>query len=270
LLTLNTYRFPLYDLTGSAHALANAYGTVTDEYVMDAFGQYLSSSGTTMNPYRFGGAWGYMTDPNSGTMQLGARTYLPRIGRFLQQDPVRSGMNWYAYAGNNPVTWVDPTGLYIQIEGDSESVNAAFDYLRQDPLIAGLIDYLNASSLRYTIYADTCYTRDAGTPYWNPNYPGEGGVVQWNPTLGLHWPGGTMSPAIALAHELTHASENYFLFYFLLHMGNPEGFNAEEARAMVYEQHASRTLGEDVRLCYGGWYHIVTSVTSTHYDPPRR
>jgi hypothetical protein len=188
----------------------------------------------------------------------------------VQQDPAGDGMNWYAYAGNNPVTWVDPTGLYVQVVGDLESVNAAFDYLRQDPVIAALIDSLEKSPLRYTIHANACIGEDVGTPYWNPNYPNEGGVVSWNPNLGLHWPGGTMSPAVALAHELAHASENYFLFYLLLHLGNPRGYNLEEWRAMQYEQHASRTLGEDVRPYYGGWYHPVTSVTSTHYDPPRR
>jgi hypothetical protein len=33
------------------------------------------------------------------------------VGRFIQQDPAGDGMNWYAYAGNNPVAWVDPEGL---------------------------------------------------------------------------------------------------------------------------------------------------------------
>ncbi len=43
--------------------------------------------------------------------QLGARFYWPELGRFIQQDPIGDGINWYAYAGNNPVVWIDPTGL---------------------------------------------------------------------------------------------------------------------------------------------------------------
>ena len=31
-------------------------------------------------------------------------------GRFIQQDPIGDGMNWYAYVGNNPLRWVDPSG----------------------------------------------------------------------------------------------------------------------------------------------------------------
>ncbi|MBN1459093.1 MAG: hypothetical protein JXA57_06125 [Armatimonadetes bacterium] len=34
-------------------------------------------------------------DP-SGLQQLGARFYWPELGRFVQQDPIGDGMNWYA------------------------------------------------------------------------------------------------------------------------------------------------------------------------------
>ena len=77
---------------------------------MDTFGKPVSSTGSTPNPYRFGAAWGYITDP-SGFLQLGARYYWPEVGRFISQDPIGDGMNWYGYAGGNPVVWVDPTGL---------------------------------------------------------------------------------------------------------------------------------------------------------------
>jgi uncharacterized protein RhaS with RHS repeats len=46
----------------------------------------------------------------SGLLQLGARFCWPEIGRFITQDPVGDGMNWYGYAGNNPVVYVDPEG----------------------------------------------------------------------------------------------------------------------------------------------------------------
>ncbi|MGD0113890.1 MAG: RHS repeat-associated core domain-containing protein [Armatimonadota bacterium] len=68
----------------------------------------------TPNPYRFGGAWGYTTDtPGSGLLQLGARYYWPELGRFIQQDPIGDGVNWYAYADNNPITGIDPEGLAV-------------------------------------------------------------------------------------------------------------------------------------------------------------
>jgi len=67
-------RFPLYDGVGSARRLLDENNNHTDIYELTAFGKDLGSTITTTNPYRFGGAWGYMTDP-SGLLQLGARFY---------------------------------------------------------------------------------------------------------------------------------------------------------------------------------------------------
>jgi RHS repeat-associated protein len=58
---------------------------------MDTFGRPVSSTGTTPNPYRYGAAWGYITDP-SGLLQLGARFYWPEVGRFVSQDPMGDGL----------------------------------------------------------------------------------------------------------------------------------------------------------------------------------
>jgi RHS repeat-associated protein len=102
-------RFPMYDLTGSARGLVDATGAVTDTYSLELFGKQRSSTGTTPNPYRFGGAWGYINGV-SGLQQLGARFYWPELGRFIQRDPIGEGMNWHAYVENNPVKHVDPSG----------------------------------------------------------------------------------------------------------------------------------------------------------------
>jgi len=103
-------RFPMYDSAGSVRGLLDASGTVTDLYELDTFGRSISTSGSTPNDYRFGGGWGYITDP-SGMLQLGVRHYWPELGLFLQQDPPRNSAASYLYADANPVTGLDPTGL---------------------------------------------------------------------------------------------------------------------------------------------------------------
>ncbi|WP_214325291.1 RHS repeat domain-containing protein [Nonomuraea sediminis] len=55
-------------------------------------------------------------DPSTGLTHLGAREYEPTTGRFISADPVINTrdpqqMNGYAYAGNNPLVWSDPSGL---------------------------------------------------------------------------------------------------------------------------------------------------------------
>ena len=104
--------YPAYDGVGTARRLVDESGGIAARYDLDAFGVPLVVESSEYYRYRFGGAWGYVTDP-SGLLQLGARFYSPQIGRFLQQDPIRSGINWYAYVGNNPVVYIDPEGFGI-------------------------------------------------------------------------------------------------------------------------------------------------------------
>ena len=52
--------------------------------------------------------------PGEGQYYSNARWYDPETGRFLTEDPARDGENWYAYVGNNPMTFVDPNGLETQ------------------------------------------------------------------------------------------------------------------------------------------------------------
>ncbi len=113
-------QYPVYDGIGTVHQVVNETPAVLFTNDLDAFGHAIAGSGSaTWHPYRFGGAWGYTTMP-SGLEQLGARFYWPELGRFIQQDPMGDGVNWYAYAGNNPLRWADPTGL-----GFVDSVKAA-------------------------------------------------------------------------------------------------------------------------------------------------
>ena len=54
----------------------------------------------------------YYYDSYSGFYYLRNRFYDSSIGRFISEDPVHDGMNWYAYAGNNPIMFVDPNGFF--------------------------------------------------------------------------------------------------------------------------------------------------------------
>ena len=54
---------------------------------------------------------GKQFDSDTGLTYFNARFYDASIGRFVNVDPIRDGVNWYAYCFNNPLNFTDPTGL---------------------------------------------------------------------------------------------------------------------------------------------------------------
>ncbi len=77
-------------------------------YEYDVFGAIRSETGTSDNTRKFTGK---EFDADSNLYYYAARYYDPYIGRFTQRDPIGDGVNWYAYVANNPLRFVDPTGL---------------------------------------------------------------------------------------------------------------------------------------------------------------
>ncbi len=91
-----------------------------------AFGTPVLTSAGLSTPFRYGGASGCQTDADTGLVLMGHRYYDSRTGRFLTQDHAKSGGNWYAYCGNNPVNASDPSGNVPQtVNGGTASINSA-------------------------------------------------------------------------------------------------------------------------------------------------
>ena len=109
--------FYTYNGHGDVVQLTNGTGAITKQYSYDAFGVETDKADNDTNPFRYCGEY-YDTETDS--IYLRARYYRPTAGRFITEDPIRDGLNWYSYCRNNPIIFIDPLGL-VSV-GDRKSV----------------------------------------------------------------------------------------------------------------------------------------------------
>jgi len=111
LFAANERFYYLQDGGNSVTDLTDQFGAVVRAYVYDSFGGIAQEMGVLVNPYTYTGR---EFDGESGLYFYRARYYHPESGRFLSEDPIGfqgSGVNFYAYVGNNPINFTDPSGL---------------------------------------------------------------------------------------------------------------------------------------------------------------
>ena len=101
------------DHLGSTSVLTNAQGVAEEHNSYRPYGQLHTHTGTADVAYKY---TGQERDPSTGLYFYNARYYDPVLGRFISPDTIVESplhpqtLNRYAYAGNNPVLYNDPTG----------------------------------------------------------------------------------------------------------------------------------------------------------------
>ena len=98
---------------GSITHLTNEMGEIVETFTYDnAYGiiQTHNKTEETYNPY----CYTAREYDSHDLYYYRARYYDPTLGRFISSDPIEflaGDFNFYRYVGNDPVNWIDPSGL---------------------------------------------------------------------------------------------------------------------------------------------------------------
>lgn len=170
-----------YDLRGSTVATTNHNAVVTATFAYDAYGKQQVISGTANTPFLFVGKWGVLRETN-GLSFSRARFYDPETHRFVNADPIgfAGGINWYAYASNSPIVFIDPSGFASLYGVDliaARASNAVYDlqhdknllYASEKPFNYNPIDGFKASLTRTE--SGNYMLAFAGTEDWHTDMP---------------------------------------------------------------------------------------------------
>jgi len=105
--------FNTHDAQGSVRLITNMSQQVVKTYAYYPFGDSLSYTGTAANDLRYT-EQRYVDGMDC--YDYNARYYDQKLGRFYGMDPIFSpGISPYAYCGNDPVSFTDPSGMARQV-----------------------------------------------------------------------------------------------------------------------------------------------------------
>jgi RHS repeat-associated protein len=103
---------------GDTQFLVDEEGDIAATYHYDAWGRQRTEGDASLialNPFTFAGQSGALYYPHMGMYHMGVRWYDPDQQRFVSPDPLGTDStkvaNAYAYGGNDPVNYIDSTGL---------------------------------------------------------------------------------------------------------------------------------------------------------------
>jgi RHS repeat-associated protein len=99
---------------GDVETILGEQGQTLNSYTYDLWGKPLTAEEQVANSFRYSGEyWDEATD----LQYLRARWYDPRLGRFINEDTYEGELgnplsqNLYAYVENNPLIYMDPSGM---------------------------------------------------------------------------------------------------------------------------------------------------------------
>jgi RHS repeat-associated protein len=166
-----------------------------------------------------------------------ARWYDPTLGRFITEDPARDQNNWYAYVKNNPLRYIDPTGLLTA--GDFYSLLESANPTAQNLLGSSYSELVNGKSGVTEAFTEKMNSEFSdklrslvGTPYSEtPEVSRAGSDCSGNEFLALREMGFSTVPR-RTANEMGKGQADYVT----LHNGVDEGARGTAGMLNFYDQ----------------------------------
>jgi RHS repeat-associated protein len=167
--------YPLADAHGDITAISGPTGSVESRQSYDPWGAQLSGPSQEMG---YLGAYERPTDPTTGLIQMGARSYSPELGAFVSEDPVLGHVgigissNRYPYVWDNPINLYDLNGRDVCVPtpfGDACAGDAADgakemgESWAEDPFNFGDPRELVKSAQEYWVHSDSPLSPFAGS-----------------------------------------------------------------------------------------------------------
>jgi RHS repeat-associated protein len=132
----------LSDGQGSTSALTDSTGAIATQYTYEPFGNTSMAGVVSSNSFQYTGR----ENDGTGLYFYRARYYNPVLQRFISQDPIGFGggdTNLYAYTGNNPVNFTDPSGNVLGVDDALEGLAVCLATPACATLLAGTMAYLS-------------------------------------------------------------------------------------------------------------------------------
>jgi RHS repeat-associated protein len=98
------------DHLGSVREMTDSSGNIKAQYSYDLFGRVSQTQGSASSDFQFAS---YYEHGPSGLNLTRTRAYNGSLGRFINRDPnaESAGSNLFDYTLNNPISFIDPSGL---------------------------------------------------------------------------------------------------------------------------------------------------------------
>jgi RHS repeat-associated protein len=183
-------------------------GAIAQRLDYDEFGRVLHDTHPGFQPFGFAGG---LYEPATQLVRFGARDYDAETGRWASKDPIGfagGDTNLYGYVLNDPVNFIDPSGLIIRDETGSR-IPAS---VRNSALYQSLDRNPNVNII---IRGDNHLIEDKGKAGWTSfENSRRHSVDPMDPiTISIdfrYWDDNGLGLVETFMHELMHAQSIYF------------------------------------------------------------